>query len=129
MMRGRKVLRILAWILGVSSFLAVALLLSVYFILRSPSVQQKILLSIKEPLAEAGLHTEIEQLSIDLLGGVLLDGLVLKIERPPLAQGLVKLQRLRLRYGFWPLLQRRLVIRELLVEGMDGNLQLELPLS
>ncbi len=123
----RRGLKVLGWSLGIVSVLVLGLLLSVYFILRSPAIQQKILLSIKEPLAAAGLATEIDRLSIDLLGGVSLDGMTLRVEKAPLAKGVIKLEKLRLAYALWPLLERRLQISELALEGIDGQLVMELP--
>ena len=129
MTKSRRVLKILAWALGILASLTLILLVSTYYILRSPAMQQKILASIQTTLGEAGLKTEIDRLSIDLFGGVSLDGLRVLVDRPPLAVGAVKLDQLRLRYAFWPLLQRRLEISELLIAGLDGDLRLVLPES
>lgn len=122
----RRGLKFLGWTLGLGFLITLTPLISIYFILRSEAMQQRILASIQEPLAKAGLVTEIDRLSIDLLGGVSLDGLNLKIEKAPLARGQIRLEKLRLGYAIWPLLQRRLEISELSLEGIEGQLELEL---
>ncbi len=128
-MNGHKILRILGWTVlgGFATLLLV--LTAVFFTLRSPGMQQQILTGIREPLQAAGIDPTLDRLSIDIFGGVELEGLTLRIDRAPLAKGLITLRRLRLRYSFLALLQKELQVAELTLDGVDGDLELELPLA
>src|SRR4051794_15677803 len=111
-MHRKKWFRILSW--GCAGLIAcgVGLLLAVYFILKSPAMQQKIVHSLKEPLAKQGVDLAVQSLSIDLLAGIHLQGLQVAIRRPPDVGGTIGVDDLTLRYAIWPLLSRRLEIRE-----------------
>ena|GEM_PF-3153702 len=113
-------------IVGVVVFLGLAVLTTAYLALRSPDVQQRILASVKEPLSEAGVTMDVETLSLDLLAGLNLQNLKLKINRPPLIQAELQLARLRLGYSFWGLLKKQLNISEVLIEGLTGDVRLDL---
>jgi hypothetical protein len=126
MLQKNKWLRVLLWILSGLVLASVGLLLSVYFILKSPAMQQKIVRSLKEPLAKEGVELSVDSLSIDLLAGVHLQGLKVNIKRPPLISGQAKIEDLNLRYAIWPLFSKRLEIREAKLVGVDGDFALAL---
>ncbi len=123
----QKWLRVL--ILSVAGLVAsvIALLLAVYFILKSPAMQQKIIHSLQAPLAKEGVDLELRSLAIDLVAGVHLEGLRLVIRRAPLVEGTLGVDDLRLGYAIWPLLNRRLEIRQAKLVGISGNLNVILP--
>lgn len=123
-MRERKWLRILLWFFVGFVSLVLVLLFATYFILRTPSVQQRILASLREPLKEQGVDLKVRSLSVDLLAGVTLDELSIGIRRPPEIEGDVRLAELRLRYKIWPLLRRELIISEARLSGIEGELRL-----
>ncbi|MES2746125.1 MAG: hypothetical protein V4655_11900 [Bdellovibrionota bacterium] len=127
MLHQKKWFRILSWSLGgiLAGFLL--LLVALYLILKSPAVQQKIVASLKEPLAKEGVALDFKSLSIDLFGGVRLEGMTVKLNRPPQIVGDVGVESLLLRYKFWPLLSRRLEIREARLLGVTGDLTVTLP--
>lgn len=127
MLREKKWFRVLLWTFGGIFAGILVLLVSVYLILKSPAVQQKILSSLKDPLQKEGVQLEFKSLSLDLFAGVQLEGMTLKLNRPPKIEGQVNVEVLRLRYKFWPLLSRRLEIREAKLTGVSGEISLKLP--
>ena len=98
-----------------------------YGILRSPAMQQRILTSIQTPLAKLGVELKIGSLSIDLLAGINLQRLDLTVNRPPELKAKLNIAHLRLGYSWLGLLQQRLQLDEVFIEGLQGELNLTLP--
>ncbi|MBC7660046.1 MAG: hypothetical protein H7249_10085 [Chitinophagaceae bacterium] len=109
--------------------LALVSLLAVYFVLKSPAMQQEIIGSLKEPLAKQGVDLEVKSLAIDLLAGVHFEGLTVHIKREPLVVGTATIDELKLGYAIWPLLSKRLVVREAQLLGVKGDFTVNLPAS
>jgi hypothetical protein len=101
--------------------------LLVYSILKSSDVQKRILTSLKEPLAKAGVTAEFSEFSIDLLAGVNFDHLVLAVHRPPLIDAALTIEHVRFGYSFWSLLKKHLVLQEAEIRGFRGQIEASLP--
>jgi len=106
---------------------ATALLLIAFLFLKSPIVQKKIIASIREPLAQAGVQLELDQLSVDIFAGFNLVNLRLKIDHPPSLSANLSVQRARLKYKFWGLLTQRLELSKATFQGIHGQISLTLP--
>ncbi|MCX6130327.1 MAG: hypothetical protein NTX25_14845 [Proteobacteria bacterium] len=65
-------------------------------------------------------------MSLDLLAGFNLEALELKLKVPPTVDASLRIKKLRLGYSIWGLLQRRLNLSEVLVEGVRGDVTLVL---
>ena len=106
---------------------ATVLLLITFLFLKSPIVQRKIIASIREPLARAGVQLELDQLSVDIFAGFNLVNLKLKIDHPPSLSANLSVQRARLKYKFWELLTQRLELSKATFQGIHGQISLTLP--
>ncbi len=102
---------------------------AVIAVVRSPQVQKRLLTSLEKPAAEAGITYKFQQFSFDLFGDVYLKGVELRLDRPPLVQGQLALDEVKISYAFWPLLQQKLIVRELELTSLRGELRLNLPPS
>jgi hypothetical protein len=127
MLREKKWLRVLSWLLGGIIVGLLLALITLSLILKSPPVQQRIVTSLKGPLARQGLALGFKSLSIDPFAGVRLEGLTVVLKRAPEAAGTFQVETLLLRYKFWPLFSGRLEVREARITGVSGDLTLTLP--
>lgn len=101
-------------------------LVAAYSYVMTPSVQKRILASIRDPLAKAGVALDVDHIRIDLFAGVNFVDLQLKINRPPQVVADLTISKIRLSYSFWGLLSHRLELRDARVEGLKGHVDLRL---
>lgn len=107
-------------------FLLVAItLVSIHFALKSPSMQQKIVASLKAPLKSVGVEVKFDALSVDVFGDVYFANLDANIDHS-LAKGTLRAKEFRLGYSLWSLLRQNLTISSIVLTGVQASLSLDL---
>jgi len=104
----------LPFILGLTAFLAVCYLIA-NLTLKNLLSEERLRIMLVEPVQEQlGRQLEIGSINVSLFSGIDLNGIVVKEKNP--AQDFVTIGTFRIKYELLPLLEKRLVIKEVLID-------------
>ncbi|SNB45677.1 AsmA family protein [Geobacter sp. DSM 9736] len=108
----KKALKIAGIIAAVAVALLLVLIVAVKIVVTPERVKRTVL-----PLVEKKLHRKVllQEVDVSIFSGIVLKGLTVK-EREE-EEVFVKADRVKLRYQFWPLLRKRVVIDEVMLDA------------